>query len=91
MKIGKGVAATTVFLLLFIGYVVYRSFRIPTVECEICLTFNGESVCRTASSGTRETAIESAVTSACGTLAAGMTESIRCQNKTPDSVNCTGE
>lgn len=90
MKIGKGVAATTVFLLLFIGYVVYRSFRIPTVECEICLTFNGETVCRTASSGTRETAVESAVTSACGTLAAGMTESIRCQNTQPDSVKCSG-
>jgi hypothetical protein len=90
MKIGKGVAATTVFLVVFIAVVVYRSIRIPTVECEVCVTFNQETVCRTASSGTREIAVESAVTSACGTLAAGMTESIRCQNTTPDRVQCTG-
>jgi hypothetical protein len=28
------------------------------------------------------------VTSACGTLAGGMTETIRCQNTTPESVTC---
>ena len=90
MKIGKGVALTTLFLLAFIAFVVNLSFRIPTVECEVCLTFNNETVCRKASSGARKTAVESAVTSACGTLAGGMTETIKCQNTPPDRVQCTG-
>jgi len=79
---------TIVFLVLFIAIVVYLSARVPRHECEICLTFHGETVCRTAASGTREASVESAVTSACGTLAAGMTESIRCQNTPPDRVDC---
>lgn len=80
--------ATLVFLTLFIAVVVYLSARAPRHECEVCVTFQGESVCRTAASGTREASIQSAVTSACGTLAAGMTESIRCQNTPPDRVTC---
>jgi len=79
---------TIVFLALFIAIVVYLSARVPRHECEVCLTFHSETVCRTAASGTREASVESAVTSACGTLAAGMTESIRCQNTPPDRVNC---
>ena len=82
--------ATIVFLAVFIGIVIFLSARSPRHECEVCLTFNGESVCRTAASGTREAAIESAVTSACGTLASGMTESIRCQHTPPDRVTCKG-
>lgn len=82
---------TVVFLGVFIAVVIYLSTRIATHECEVCVAFNGETTCRTASSGTREAAIESAVTSACGTLASGMTESIRCQNTPPSRVTCKGE
>ena len=87
-RIGKTTGATIVFLTLFIGVVVYRSLTIAQYECEVCVTFQGQTVCRTAASGTRETSIESAVTSACGTLASGMTESIRCQNTRPDRATC---
>jgi hypothetical protein len=79
---------TLVFLGLFIAGVIYFSLTIAEQECEVCLTFGGQSVCRTAASGTREASIESAVISACGTLAAGMTESIRCSNTKPDRVTC---
>ena len=85
---GKGTVATIVFLLLLLGVVLYRSMAIVTYECEVCVTFQGETVCRTAASGTREASIESAVTSACGTLASGMTDSIRCQNTSPDRETC---
>ena len=88
MRIGKAAGATVAFLLLFGGVVVYRSFRVARYECDVCLTFQGETACRTAAAGTREASIESAVTSACGTLASGMTESIRCTNTKPASVDC---
>jgi len=86
---GKTTKVTLVFLVLFIGIVIYLSTRIVHDECRVCVTFNGERVCRTAASGTEKAAIESAVTSACSGLASGMDESIRCQNTHPDSVECS--
>lgn len=88
MAIGRTTKATLLFLALFTAAVVYLSTTIARHECEVCLTFQNSSACRTAASGTREASIESAVTSACGTLASGMTESIRCQNTPPDRVDC---
>lgn len=85
----RSTKATVVFLVLFIGFVVARSLRVPKVECEVCITYDGAQQCRRASSGTRETALQSATTAACATLAGGMTESIRCQNTPPDRVTCT--
>ncbi len=80
--------ATVVFLTLIVGVVVYRSVTIARYECDVCLTFGGRRVCRTAASGERKAAVESAVTSVCATLASGMTDSIRCENTSPDSVAC---
>jgi hypothetical protein len=77
-----------VFLGVFIALVVFLSTRMAPVECEVCMRFADTTVCRKAASGTRKAAVESAVTSACGTLAGGMTETIRCQNTTPESVTC---
>jgi hypothetical protein len=85
---GKTTKATIAFLLVLGVVVLYRSMTIAQTECEVCITFQGQTVCRTAASGTRKASLESAVTSACGTLASGMTDSIRCQNATPDSVTC---
>jgi hypothetical protein len=84
-------AATLVFLTVFVALVVYLSTRVARAECEVCLTYGGQTVCRKAASGTREAAIQSAVTSACGTLAGGMTDTIRCQNTPPDRTTCTGQ
>jgi hypothetical protein len=85
---GKTTKTTIVFLALMVGIVVYRSMTITHLECDVCVTFQGAQACRTAASGDRKATVESAVTSACATLASGMTESIRCQNTPPDSVSC---
>ncbi len=84
----KTTKATWVFLGLLAAVVIYATLVIPKHECEVCLTFAGQTVCRTAASGTEEETIESATISACGTLASGMTESISCQNTPPDRVSC---
>lgn len=84
----RSTKASLVFLSLFIVLVVYLSLRVPQKECEVCITFNGHTECRTAASGTEKAARESAVTSACATLASGMTDSIRCQNTPPDRMTC---
>ena len=86
---GKTTKATLVFLVLFIGGVVYLSTRIARSTCRVCVTYDGHTICRTAASGTRKAAVESAVTSACSGLASGMTESIKCENTPPDSADCS--
>ena len=85
----RSTKATAVFLALFIGFVVARSLRVHKIECEVCITYDGEQQCRKASSDTREIALQSATTAACATLAGGMTESIRCQNTPPDRAACS--
>jgi hypothetical protein len=86
----RSTKATVVFLSLFIAFVVIRSLRTPAVECEVCITYDGQQQCGKASSDTRARAIQSATTAACATLAGGMTESIHCQNTRPDKAVCTG-
>jgi hypothetical protein len=78
-----------VFLALFITLVIYMSFHSTKVECEVCVTFQGQTNCGKASSETREGAVRSAVTAACATIAGGMTETIRCDNTPPDRTTCT--
>ena len=88
--LGRTTKATVIFLTFVIVFVIYRSMTIAEYECEVCVTFHSRTVCRTAASGTRDASIDSAVTSACATLASGMTESIRCQNTEPDRISCIG-
>jgi hypothetical protein len=45
--------ATLLFLGVFIAVVVYFSMTIAQQECEVCMTFMNQSVCRTAASGGR--------------------------------------
>ena len=78
-----------VFLGLFILGTIYLSTRVAQVECEVCVTFRGMTTCRKAASGTREAAIQSAVTSACSNMAGGMTDTIACERTEPDRVSCT--
>lgn len=77
------------FLALFITLVIYLSFHTTKVECEVCVTYEGQTNCGKASSETREGAVRSAVTAACATLAGGMTDTIRCQNTPSDRTTCS--
>jgi hypothetical protein len=78
-----------IFLALFITLVIYMSFHTTKVECEVCLSYDGQHNCGKASSETREGAVRSAVTAACATMAGGMTDTIRCQNTPPDRTTCS--
>ncbi|NIP16049.1 MAG: hypothetical protein GWM88_15480 [Pseudomonadales bacterium] len=52
------------------------------------MTFNGRTVCRSAVGKDEREATSTAVQNACALLAGGMTQSIQCQNRAPDSVVC---
>jgi hypothetical protein len=83
---------TTTWLgIAFVGavlaFIAFSSFHQERVTCRVCVTFNGRQDCRTASAANRQEAQRTAVSNACGLLASGVTESIRCENTKPDSVD----
>jgi len=78
------------FLLGVVGAVVYSTLELNQYSCEVCITYNGEQNCARASGTSEDEAIRTATDVACAPIADGMTESIQCSRKPPDSVNCAG-
>ena len=74
-------------VVLFVGYLLYSSLNLRKFTCEACVEFQGRTVCRTAAGATREEAVRTAVELACAVLAAGRTESMRCNETPPKSVS----
>lgn len=60
-------------------------------ECTVCMEFRGRRNCATASAPKQEDAVETARSTACGTIAAGMDETIACGNTPPATVQCRGK
>lgn len=87
MKMGT-IALITVGMLFFFGLVVYSTMSGAEQQCEVCLEFAGETVCRSGSGATAEEAQRAAQESVCGGNTSGMAESIACRNRTPVSVQC---
>jgi hypothetical protein len=74
------------FAVLVIGAVAYSSLHGQAYRCRVCISFNGASDCRTASAASRQEAQRSATTAACAQLAGGVSDSIRCENTQPTSI-----
>lgn len=70
-----------------LGYIIVSSFSKPAFRCRVCIAFNGNRDCRTASAATRQEALRTAVTNACAQLSSGVIESSQCENTQPESVN----
>jgi hypothetical protein len=73
-------------LLAFAGLLLYLSLAGKEHGVEVCLTFAGRSACGTAWAESREEALRGAATNACGTLARGVAETMRCSHAKPDRV-----
>jgi len=80
--------AIAIAMVLLMGYVVYGSMARVEYTCELCVEFNGMRECRRGAGANEQEAAQAATTSACGTMAHGMDESIRCQNTPPATRQC---
>jgi hypothetical protein len=85
-SMSKAALISVLFLLAFVGLVVYSTLDLNKETCEVCMTFNGQSKCAKASGTSREEAQRTATDTACAPISSGMTESIQCSNTPPDSV-----
>jgi hypothetical protein len=75
-----------VFLAAVLGALLYTSLGHGKVRCEVCITYRDRRACRTAAGSTKEEALRAARDNACALIASGVTDSIACQNTTPDSI-----
>lgn len=91
MKRWGRIAVFLAVVAIFLGYLVYGSMRVVQAECELCVEFRGQVQCRTGSGENDADAIAAAQRAACAVMAAGMNESIACQNQPPQNVRCNGE
>lgn len=79
---------TIALVAAFTAILLYTTLSAQQVECSACVTWNGTENCATTSGQTEEEALRSAVNTACGPLAQGMDESIRCANLPPQRPVC---
>lgn len=58
------------------------------VQCEACVAFGGVERCQSARAATEDEARRSAVATACAPLTRGVTETLDCERKAPQSLRC---
>ena len=80
-------ALAVVFVVLVLGYILYSSFSPQKYRVTVCMAFQGRRDCRTASAGSRDHALQTAITNACAQIAGSKSENNECERSAPESVN----
>lgn len=84
----KGTVATLVFLAL-IGYISFSMIWTGSkYQCEICMEYNDGQACQEVEGMDKQDTIMTGISTACGALANGMTETIECQATPPTKKIC---
>jgi hypothetical protein len=68
------------FIVAFIAWMALSTLGNAQYHCEVCVTFEGRTVCRNGAATTREQAERIATDGACTDLTSGMTSLMQCQN-----------
>ena len=84
----KAGAVVTAIVLGLMAYIVVGSMARVEKRCEVCIEFNGGRRCAKGAGANEREAKQGAQTAACGVLANGMDETIRCQNALPVTATC---
>jgi len=82
-------AVITILFLLFIAYVSFSLIWTGSkYECEVCVKYQDSESCQIVRGAEKNDAIMQGVSTACGAVARGMTESIECQRTPPIKMEC---
>ncbi len=84
----RGSVALILILAGFVAFLLWTTLSAQKVECSVCVSFGTGRNCATATANDESAAAEAAQSTACGTLARGMTESIACGKAKPESRTC---
>src|SRR5437868_9926444 len=75
------------FAAVVLGTILYSTFsRGQRYRCRICITYRGQTDCRTGSALTQMEAQRTATIAACAQLSGGVIESNKCESTPPDSL-----
>ncbi len=88
MKKRRRTLALIVAVVVFAVAIVMGSMRTVQAECELCVSFQGQTNCRRGSGADEAEARRAAQKAACALMASGMNESIACGNTLPTNVQC---
>lgn len=80
---------TFVAIVAFVLLLAWSTVKTQQTTCRVCMTFNGRENCAAASGATRDEAVQTARSTACGPIASGMNESIACGNTPPATLACS--
>jgi hypothetical protein len=80
---------TIAAILVFAAFLAYTTLSAQKVTCTVCVEFNGQNNCASASHESENEAARSAQTTACGPVASGMNDAIACGNRVPVSRKCS--
>jgi len=70
------------------GFVVWTSFGVGGVRCEVCVEFRGGRECRAVDAASEGEALGAARTNACARLTSGVTNMMACERTPPSSSDC---
>jgi uncharacterized protein (UPF0333 family) len=79
---------TVLAVVAFAGYLLWTTLSSQQVECNVTVAFGNAQNTAVASAASEADATREAQTAACGPLAQGMDESIRCGRIPPVSRRC---
>ena len=77
------VIAGIAFIVIFIAAMIYTSGGNGKFRCEVCMTFDGRTVCRNGAATTQTEAQRIATEGACSDLTSGMNNLEQCRNSPP--------
>jgi hypothetical protein len=84
----KAVVIGSLFGIVMLGTIVYLSMGFATYTCEVCVTFNGRTQCRTASGADEKAAMMAAHNNACAFLVASKTDGFLCGQAPMTRMTC---
>lgn len=68
------------------AFVVYSSFSVGGVRCEVCIEFAGARDCRTVEGANEQDALAAARTNACAHVTSGVTNMLACERRVSRSA-----
>ena len=74
------------FAVAVLAVLIFTTMGTNKFRCEVCITFNGRTACRTAGASTEAQAVRTATENACAQIASGVTDSMACESTPPQSL-----
>jgi hypothetical protein len=69
-----------------LGLIAYSTLAGVHYRVKVCMSYAGRSACKTVSAASEEAAQRTAIMGACADIAAGVTDTMNCQQTQPQSI-----